>query len=89
MDCHDYITELLERKKVEWLLPEEREVIQHLKHQGYSNRAIVREIGHSPTTDANEVRCGAPLRKSDYSRKLGYRTTEELFERFIKSVYSA
>ncbi|EJX10872.1 hypothetical protein EVA_00428, partial [gut metagenome] len=40
MDCQDYITVPAERKKGQHLQREEREAIQHLKSQGYSNRAI-------------------------------------------------
>jgi len=44
MDCQDYITNQVERKKGQHLQREERGAIQHLKRQGYSNRAIAREI---------------------------------------------
>ena len=44
MDCQDYITEPTERKKGQHLQREERGAIQHLKHQGYANRAIDRQI---------------------------------------------
>ena len=64
MDCQDYITEPAERKKGQHLQREERGAIQHLKRQGYSNRAIAREIGCSPSTVANELRRGTPPRKS-------------------------
>ena len=36
MDCQDYITELVERKKGQHLQREERGAIQHLKNAGYS-----------------------------------------------------
>lgn len=72
MDCQDYITEPAERKKGRHLRREERGVIQHLKRQGYSNRAIAREIGCSPSTVANELRRGTPPRKSNRGRKPGY-----------------
>ena len=72
MDCQDYITEPAERKKGQHLQREERGAIQHLKRQGYSNRAIAREIGCSPSTVANELRRGTPPRKSNKGRKPGY-----------------
>ena len=72
MDCQDYITEPAERKKGQHLQREERGAIQHLKCQGYSNRAIAREIGCSPSTVANELRRGTPPRKSNKGRKPGY-----------------
>lgn len=72
MDCEDYITEAGERKKGQHLQREERGAIEHLKRQGYSNRAIAREIGCSPSTVANELRRGTPPRKSNKGRKPGY-----------------
>ena len=36
MDCQDYITESVERKKEQHLQREERGAIQHLKNAGYS-----------------------------------------------------
>ena len=72
MDCQDYITESVEHKKGEHLQREERGAIQHLKCQGYTNRAIAREIGCSPSTVANELRRGTPPRKSNKGRKTGY-----------------
>ena len=54
MDCQDYITESVERKKGQHLQREERGAIQHLKNAGYTNRAIARAIGCSPTTVGNE-----------------------------------
>ena len=65
MDCQDYITGPAERKKGQHLQREERGAIQHLKCQGYTNRAIAREIGCSPSTVANELRRGTPPRKSN------------------------
>ena len=64
MDCQYYITEPAERKKGQHLQREERGAIQHLKRQGYSNRAIAREIGCSPSTVANELRRGTPPRRA-------------------------
>ena len=72
MDCQDYITGPAERKKGQHLQREERGAIQHLKSQGYTNRAIAREIGCSPSTVANELRRGTPPRKSNKGRKPGY-----------------
>ena len=72
MDCQDYITGTAERKKGQHLQREERGAIQHLKCQGYTNRAIAREIGCSPSTVANELRRGTPPRKSNKGRKPGY-----------------
>ena len=68
IDCQDYITEPAERKKGQHLQREERGAIQHLKRQGYSNRAIAREIGCSPSTVENELRRGTPPRKSNKGR---------------------
>ena len=64
MDCQDYITELVERKKGQHLQREERGAIQQLKNAGYTNRAIARAIGCSPTTVGNELKRGTPPRKS-------------------------
>ncbi len=50
MDCQEYIKEPAERKKGQHLQREERGAIQRLKNAGYSNRAIARAIGCSPTT---------------------------------------
>ena len=72
MDCHDYITEMPERKKVQHLQAEDRGAIQHLKRQGFSNRAIAREIGCSPTTVGNEFRRGTAPCKSNKGRAPGY-----------------
>ena len=72
MDCQDYITGPAERKKGQHLQREERGAIQHLKCQGYTNRAIAREIGCSPSAVANELRRGTPPRKSNKGRKPGY-----------------
>ena len=45
MDCQDYITESVERKKGQHLQREERGAIQHLKNVGYTNRAITVDNG--------------------------------------------
>ena len=72
MDRQDYITESVERKKGQHLQREERGAIQHLKNAGYTNRAIARAIGCSPTTVGNELKRGTPPRKSSKGRKPGY-----------------
>ena len=72
MDCQDYITESVERKKGQHLQREERGAIQHLKNAGYTNRAIARAIGCSPTTVGNELKRGTPSQKSSKGRKPGY-----------------
>ena len=72
MDCQDYITESVERKKGQHLQREERGAIPHLKNAGYTNRAIARAIGCSPTTVGNELKRGTPPRKSSKGRKPGY-----------------
>ena len=69
MDCQDYITESVERKKGQHLQREERGAIQHLKNAGYTNRAIARAIGCSPTTVGNELKRGTPPRKNSKGRK--------------------
>ena len=63
MDCQDYIAESVDRKKGQHLQREERGAIQHLKNAGYTNRAIARAIGCSPTTVGNELKRGTPPRK--------------------------
>ena len=72
MDCQDYITELVERKKGQHLQREDRGAIRQLKNAGYTNRAIARAIGCSPTTVGNELKRGTPPRKSSKGRKPGY-----------------
>ena len=60
MDCQDYITELVERKKGQHLQREERGAIQHLKNAGYSNRAIARAKAYSCYVSgggSNQLRC--------------------------------
>ena len=64
MDCQDYITESVERKKGQHLQREERGAIQYLKNAGYTNGAIARAIGCSPTTVGNELKRGTPRGKS-------------------------
>ena len=72
MACQDYITESVERKKGQHLQREDRGAIQQLKNAGYTNRAIARAIGCSPTTVGNELKRGTPPRKSSKGRKPGY-----------------
>ena len=48
MDCQDYITESVERKKGQHLQREERGAIQHLKNAGYTNRAIDLSVTELP-----------------------------------------
>ena len=72
MDCQDYITESVERKKGQHLQREERGAIQHLKNAGYTNRAIARAIGCSPTTVGSKLKRGTPPRKISKGRKPGY-----------------
>ena len=72
MDCQNYITEVQERKRGQHLQREDRGAIQRLKRLGYSNRAIAREIGCSPTTIGNELRRGTPPRQGDKGRTPGY-----------------
>lgn len=72
MDCHQYITDLPERKSGQHLQREKRGAIQALKRQGLSNRAIARALGCSPTTIGNELRRGTPPRKSSKGRAPGY-----------------
>lgn len=74
MDWQNYTTETAERKKGQHLQREEKGAIQHLKRQGYSNRAIAREIGCSPSTVANELRRGTPPRKGNKGKMPGYPT---------------
>ena len=78
MDCHQYITDLPERKRGQHLQREERGAIQALKRQGLSNRATARELGCSPTTIGNELKRGTPPRKSNKGRAPGYQKTMAL-----------
>ena len=69
MDCQDYNTEFMVRKKRQHLQREDRGATQHLKRHGFSNRAIARErIGCSPTTVGNELQRGTVPRKSNKGR---------------------
>ena len=91
MDCQDYITESVERKKGQHLQREERGAIQHLKNAGYTNRAIARAIGCSPTTVGNELKRGTPPRKSSPDTRQGAekrptRRTESVLGNHTESV---
>ena len=91
MDCQDYITELVERKKGQHLQREERGAIQQLKNAGYTNRAIARAIGCSPTTVGNELKRGTPPRKSSPDTRQGAekwptRLTESVLGNHTESV---
>ena len=72
MDCQDYITESVERKKGQHLQREERGAIQHRKNAASTNIAIAIANGCSPTTVGNELKRGTPPRKSSKGRKPGY-----------------
>ena len=60
MDTTNSITNTAERKRGEHLSSEDRGAIQQLKKLGYSNRAIAREIGCSPSTVGYELKRGTP-----------------------------
>ncbi len=65
-----------ERKRGQHLRSEERSIIQVLKKLGYSNRAIARELGCSPSTVGYELKRGTPEysgrgRRPGYSAKRG------------------
>lgn len=72
MDCQDYITLAPERKRGQHLQREDRGAIQCLKREGYTNRAIARNLNCSPSTVANELRRGTPHRKSKKGRAPSY-----------------
>ena len=72
MDCQDYITESVERKKGQHLSMVERGAIKALKQQGLGIRAIAREVGCAPSTITNELRRGTPVRKSTKGKAPGY-----------------
>ena len=91
MDCQDYIAESVDRKKGQHLQREERGAIQHLKNAGYTNRAIARAIGCSPTTVGNELKRGTPPRKSSPDTRQGAekrptRLTESVLGNHTESV---
>ena len=76
MDTTNSITNTAERKRGEHLSAEDRGAIQQLKKLFYSNRAIAREIGCSPSTVGYELKRGTPTysgrgRKPGYSAKRG------------------
>ena len=72
MDCHNYSTQMWERKRGQHLQREERGAIQALKREGLSNRDIAKKLGCSPTTIGNELKRGIPPRKSNKGRTPGY-----------------
>ena len=54
MDCQDYITELVERKKGQHLQREERGAIQHLKNAGYTNEPLPKQSDvHQPPLETS------------------------------------
>lgn len=65
MDWNQYITITAERKKGQHLQREERGAIQQLKRLGFSDRAVARALGCSPSTVGNELRRGTRPRKSN------------------------
>ena len=74
MDTINSITNTAERKRGEHLSSEDRGAIQQLEKLGYSNRAIAREIGCSPSTVGYELKRGTPPysgrgRRPSYSAK--------------------
>ena len=83
MDCQDYITESVERKKGQHLQREERGAIQHLKNAGYTNRAIARAIGCSPTERA--ARAGSPDTRQGVEKR-STRRTESVLGNHTESV---
>lgn len=72
MDCQEYSTSPSERKRYQHLRREDRGAIQALHRQGFSNRAIARELGCSPSTVGNELARGTPPRKGSRGRVPGY-----------------
>uniref|UniRef100_UPI0038B2EA42 helix-turn-helix domain-containing protein n=1 Tax=Pectinatus haikarae TaxID=349096 RepID=UPI0038B2EA42 len=88
MDCHNYITVAPERKRGQHLGREDRGAIQQLNKQGYSLRAIAREINCSPSTILYELRRGTPRRKSyrgrapEYSAKRGLAVFHYIFSKY-------
>lgn len=71
MDKYYSTTKSEERKRGKHLTLVERGAIQHLKKLGYSNRAIARQIGCSPSTIGYELKRGTPG-YSGRGRKPGY-----------------
>ncbi len=76
MTNHYSTTILTEHKPGQHLGPEERGTIQALKKLVFSNRAISRVIGCSPSTVGYELKRGSPEysgrgRKPSYSAKRG------------------
>ena len=83
MDCQDYTTLQSGRARGQHLRLDDRGAIQRLHKLGYSNRAIAKELGCSPTTVGNELRRGTPNhppgrrgRKPGYTARRGQATYE-------------
>lgn len=55
MDSQNYIINSMDRKRGQHLRREDRGAIQALKRLGYSNRAIARTIGCSPSTVSDSL----------------------------------
>ena len=55
MDCQDYITESVERKKGQHLQREERGAIQHLKNAGIQRPLVFFDLFHYPANEASAV----------------------------------
>jgi IS30 family transposase len=72
MDKLYSITISAERKRGQHLQAEDRGALQALKAQGYSNRAIAKILGCSPTTVGNELKRGTPPRKSSKGKDPSY-----------------
>lgn len=72
MDNNYYTTENEKRKRGTHLTLSDRGAIQVLKKNGWSNRAIARELNCSPTTISNELKRGTPERKYKRGRIPGY-----------------
>ena len=54
MDCQDYITELVERKKGQHLQREERGAIQQLKNAGYTKEPLPEQSDvHQPPLETS------------------------------------
>ena len=68
MDTQDYTRSESKRKRGQHLRLEERGAIHALFKAGYSDRAVARFIGCSPTTVGNERRRGTPARKGKRGR---------------------
>lgn len=72
MDCHDYITVELERKRGQHLQREERGAIQRLHRIGWSLSRISNQVNCSANTVLNELRRGTPPRTGSRGRAPRY-----------------